>query len=451
MIRARFFPSMQPLADGILSWDALPFGVLAVREPEGCIIGANKASAALFGYPSPDDLSGLFLSDLISDEEVPGPLPGPACTPVFIRAAGGPRPAALWSWRGAGRPGSNATLYVALAEEAARNGGEQELRKRLALQEMLTGLSLDFLASGTRPRLGGAFAALGRAMGVDRLFLCTFKGESGHLGGIFAWQAREIPAAGAPESVCEAWRAALWAGRPVVIPTTDDLPPAVREEQARRGVAALMLVPGAPFKGNRAMLVVEDCRGPRAWDRAEADAAGVFARLIPMAMDRWQEKELLRRQAWRDALTGLANRYAFERRLREIDGRPAFYPISLLIGDVDGLKAVNDRLGHQAGDRLLRIAGYVLRRVLRPDDTVARLGGDEFGVIMTATPMRTARTIQTRLQEVLSDYAGLGLRVSVGIATAAIPGQPLAPVLRLADRRMYEAKRSGGGGICVVP
>src|SRR2546421_7526716 len=126
--------------------------------------------------------------------------------------------------------------------------------------------------------------------------------------------------------------------------------------------------------------------------------------------------------------------------------------VALLLFDIDGFKTVNDSLGHEAGDRLLQeIAERVGRRV-RQADTFARFGGDEFVVLMDVTRDSTdAERVAEAILSVIEDidlYADSGIRVgaSIGIACCA----PLAgskpnadALLKLADRAMYEAKRSG--------
>ncbi|MGY1720272.1 diguanylate cyclase domain-containing protein [Blastococcus sp. SYSU DS0552] len=161
-----------------------------------------------------------------------------------------------------------------------------------------------------------------------------------------------------------------------------------------------------------------------------------------------------RRQAGTDDLTGLPNRRSLMRRLADDLG--AARPTGLLLLDLDGFKAVNDGLGHEAGDELLRRLGERLRAALRPGDLVARLGGDEFVVVLDATDPGTAPDCAERLAEVVRlpvTVAGVPVRVGVSIGLALAPrdaGDPAA-LLRHADVAMYAAKRAGGGVRQYVP
>lgn len=166
--------------------------------------------------------------------------------------------------------------------------------------------------------------------------------------------------------------------------------------------------------------------------------------------------EEISRLAWQDQLTKLPNRPYFRDRLGQMlavaarSGRQ----VALLLFDIDGFKAVNDTLGHEAGDRLLReIAEQVGRRV-RQADTFARVGGDEFVILMEiahdkSDSIPVAETVVTAIAEI-DMFAEQGLRVgaSVGIAcsgSVAARERVADELLIRADRAMYEAKRAGKG------
>jgi diguanylate cyclase (GGDEF)-like protein len=157
--------------------------------------------------------------------------------------------------------------------------------------------------------------------------------------------------------------------------------------------------------------------------------------------------------ARRDPLTGLANRRAFDEALAELSGSGGF---ALLLFDLDGFKAVNDRLGHAAGDELLRQVAARLSTMLRKDDTLARLGGDEFAAILPAANAATAKTIADRAVALVGlPYAVLGapaiVGTSIGIEVAetgrAVDGQQ---VKEAADRALYAAKAAGKGQAVVA-
>jgi len=162
-----------------------------------------------------------------------------------------------------------------------------------------------------------------------------------------------------------------------------------------------------------------------------------------------EERDKLTHLALHDALTGLANRALLLNRLsHEIAGMDRrSRRVGVLYLDLDGFKAINDELGHEAGDRLLVDVAQRLTSLVRPSDTVARLGGDEF-VILCVDLVGTAEDLGMlahRIRGGITDgrpgEPGLGVSVSVGGAVAT-SGDDAKRVLARADGVMYDAKRA---------
>ena len=163
--------------------------------------------------------------------------------------------------------------------------------------------------------------------------------------------------------------------------------------------------------------------------------------------------EVLEHRSVTDPLTGLFNRYHFEATLKRETARCLRYQsrLSLLLMDVDQLKAVNDRWGHPAGDQMLvRVAGAI-RDSLRGCDTASRYGGDEFAVILPDTDARAARLVAERIcDKVGASDAPIKVTVSGGLADLSLAprGSSEAGLIAAADRALYLAK--GRGGNCVA-
>lgn len=157
--------------------------------------------------------------------------------------------------------------------------------------------------------------------------------------------------------------------------------------------------------------------------------------------------------AGRDALTGLANRMGFERALNE---RFAFLarPFTLYCLDLDGFKAVNDRLGHGAGDVVLQAVAQRLRQILDADTLVARLGGDEFAVLLDGDwTLESLEALAHRMRASICmpfPIAGTKVRIGVSIGIAEAPGQASSPqgLVAIADAALYRAKSGQGDGVC---
>jgi diguanylate cyclase (GGDEF)-like protein len=157
-----------------------------------------------------------------------------------------------------------------------------------------------------------------------------------------------------------------------------------------------------------------------------------------------------------DPLTGLSNARGLFDRLDAELGRSLRYrePLALLSVDLDGLKNINDRYGHRAGDDAIRSVADVIRSELRESDVGARWGGDEFAVLAPSTSRIAALALAERIRALTPQRSTLWpLSVSVGVATlepnTAGEGFDSATLMRAADAAMYEAKRSGRDRVVV--
>jgi diguanylate cyclase (GGDEF)-like protein len=143
----------------------------------------------------------------------------------------------------------------------------------------------------------------------------------------------------------------------------------------------------------------------------------------------------------RDSLTGVFNRRYFDTEMSRLE--PArHYPVSIIVADVDRLKAVNDELGHAVGDQLLLQAAATLATVVRVEDVLARIGGDEFAILLPDTDAASAQEAVDRIEKRLEDQSPepAGVRVSLSLGTATSVTGDLAHALVLADSRMYVRK-----------
>ncbi|MBO0906130.1 sensor domain-containing diguanylate cyclase [Jiella sonneratiae] len=144
-----------------------------------------------------------------------------------------------------------------------------------------------------------------------------------------------------------------------------------------------------------------------------------------------------------DILTKLYNRSFFVDELNRLE-RKGPLPVTVIVADLNGLKAINDTLGHGAGDALLRRAGEVLQEAVQKPHCAARIGGDEFVVMMPASNEAEGQQMTAAIEELVDVnnqfYSGPTLSFSLGVATS-MATERLEDTVKRADRRMYEAKR----------
>jgi diguanylate cyclase (GGDEF)-like protein/PAS domain S-box-containing protein len=187
---------------------------------------------------------------------------------------------------------------------------------------------------------------------------------------------------------------------------------------------------------------------------AVRDTSGVLAHFIFSCLDiseRKASEEQVRYLAHHDVLTGLPNRTVAEQRLREAmqHSTRTGQPVAVLFIDLDRFKTINDSLGHQTGDALLRQVAQRLGGSIRDADTVSRFGGDEFvvllnGVTGSSEALQIAQRLMVSLRApYLVDELELNVSCSVGIAMFPDDAADMDELMRHADAAMYEAKASG--------
>ncbi len=147
--------------------------------------------------------------------------------------------------------------------------------------------------------------------------------------------------------------------------------------------------------------------------------------------------------SYHDQLTGLYNRRFYEEELNRLDTKRNF-PLTIVMGDVNGLKLINDSLGHAMGDELLKTAAEVIKMGCRADDIIARLGGDEFVIILPKTDTLEAEKFIKRINE-LSIKAKKGymdISISFGYKTKSNKEEKIQDIFKLAEDMMYRNKLS---------
>jgi len=183
----------------------------------------------------------------------------------------------------------------------------------------------------------------------------------------------------------------------------------------------------------------------------DAGNATQYVGVFNDATARWDKEQLVRRMALHDGLTGLPNRSLLMERLANLIAMSAREPrqLALMFLDLDGFKKVNDGLGHEAGDQVLRTVAARLLDLLRATDTVARLGGDEFVIVLDNPESRdNIAAVATRVIEVVNapiDCGGKTAHVgtSIGIAVTHNDSCTSGDLLKAADTAMYAAKAAG--------
>jgi diguanylate cyclase (GGDEF)-like protein len=171
---------------------------------------------------------------------------------------------------------------------------------------------------------------------------------------------------------------------------------------------------------------------------------------IAATIERKNAENHLRFVSLHDALTKLYNRNYFEEEMKRLDKRRSG-AVAIVVFDLDGLKMVNDTLGHEQGDRMLVVAARILRSAFRDGDVVARIGGDEFAALLEEASEELMGQVRERIRLATEqanrqqpDEVALPISLSMGYALSGGSGTPMRELFRQADNSMYREKLNRG-------
>jgi diguanylate cyclase (GGDEF)-like protein len=333
----------------------------------------------------------------------------------------------------------------------------EQLEEELNLQHDLADVSRKLLAKLDQQSVFDEIArVLGQLVPYDTIGIALVDEQSGGLEPVFANPpdletaiqngfSRDHPLI-AP--VLEEHRAVLVDEERVA----DEMPPMAGEDQRPGTVIVAPLTTDDEVFG---ILLVGRWAGGR-FDEREFELAVLFANLAAIAVQNARTYREMERLASSDGLTGMHNYRHFRETLAKETSRADRYgdTFCLLMMDLDHFKAVNDTIGHQQGDEVLKAVAAVLRQCSRESDYLARYGGEEFVMILPRTPLREARTVAERVRRRVReiDAGSPALRVSVSIGVAAYPqsSADMDGVLRAADSALLRAKAGGRNQVQLI-
>jgi diguanylate cyclase (GGDEF)-like protein/excisionase family DNA binding protein len=228
-----------------------------------------------------------------------------------------------------------------------------------------------------------------------------------------------------------------------------------RDDQKDAG--SLICVPLRDRKGAIGVLTVERLGEGRVFTEDEFELVQLFAAQVSIGLQNAETHQAIERRAQTDVLTSLFNHGTFGEQMGQLIA--AGETFSLVMLDLDKFKGVNDDLGHQAGDRLLRQVADAIVAASRETDSVFRYGGDEFAVLLPRTDSREVGPIAERVRSAVASVVGPGsswrgrarhLEASAGTSSYPEDGLTAEEVLLAADRACFVAKRSGGGRVATA-
>jgi diguanylate cyclase (GGDEF)-like protein len=251
------------------------------------------------------------------------------------------------------------------------------------------------------------------------------------------------------------WQQALWQGYVAIADTIQDKRTSPQNYFLHQENIRAYLLLNLSVNGDSKGMLALYWDAPRSFSHQEIEIARLFAaRAAEMLANAGRYDEALQ-AALTDELTGLPNRRALDRRLREEVRRSQRYErvFSFMMVDLDGFKKVNDQYGHPIGDSVLQQVAVLLRQNIRDTDFLARYGGDEFAVVLPETNRESAVIAAQKIRDVLEAYWLLlpndqrrrMLSACVGIAVYPEDADNAKSLMQCADERLYVAKHKGHG------
>jgi len=333
-----------------------------------------------------------------------------------------------------------------------RKEAERKLQYRLTLEQALS-QAAGLLGQQETVDFNEVVAILGRAVGVGRSYIFTLNPDGNTITKTAEWCAPGVPSRW-QETRSVDIRELKWVWsrlkqrEAISIPDVLHLPPeaaAERRHYSGLGARAILTVPifaDGRFAGNLGFAVIDT---PRRWADEDIQLLKTVSGIVASYLERKTTEGKVRYLSFHDKLTGLYNKAYFEEEIVRLDTERQL-PLSLVMGDVNGLKIINDAFGHTAGDALLHAAAQVLKDVCRKEDIIARWGGDEFVILLPKTSPDAVREIIRRIRRGLETtaYEHVPLSMALGAAVKETPETDIRQVFRAAEDRMYHNKLTEG-------
>jgi diguanylate cyclase (GGDEF)-like protein/PAS domain S-box-containing protein len=346
--------------------------------------------------------------------------------------------------------------YVVCSAEdtTARKQAEVALAERLAFEKMVSRISSNFVnlpPEQIDEGINYALQSVGELFEVDRSYLNRFSEDEKTYSITHIWCRDGVEGyfekdQNVPVELTPWWIGELKSGRLVNIENVAEMGDDAALDRADflseeiKSIFALALTLEGRVIGCFGFDTVFE---HRVWNKKQANLLQVVAELITGAIARHDADRQIRQLSFYDQLTGIYNRRYLEHELERLD-RSREHPIAVISADLDGLKLINDTLGHNEGDRYLQAGAEVLKSALRTSDILARVGGDEFALLLPRTDKVAAEMLVNRVRRNIDAYnikqQWLPLSISLGLAVSESADYRLEETYRMADNNMYTDK-----------
>lgn len=339
---------------------------------------------------------------------------------------------------------ANVKLHAEINE---RKQAELRIMQQLKLEEVVASVARQLNLYGEFD-IREILSIIGKSLDVNRVYLQSYI-ELGDKSLSYQWDNSSFqkPTEPLPEDDISRYHwfnNKLIEGQNIIVCSPEDLPSELAVEKeylSERKTSAFLII---PIQGSNESLLgyinIQN-RDYRSWLNEEIHSMEVIAETIGSYWERKVAEEKIRYLSYHDKLTGLYNRTYFEEQLKYYNTEE-YFPVSVIVADLNGLKLLNDALGHNEGDEILKKIAKVLTQSCRKKDVICRWGGDEFALLLQETSESDAQYICKRIKDNCMQIQedNMHLSIAMGVASIDIPGTSINEVLKEAEDRMYRNK-----------
>ncbi|MFW6001271.1 MAG: PAS domain S-box protein [Halanaerobium sp.] len=329
---------------------------------------------------------------------------------------------------------------------------EEKLKFQLKFQKTLAQISanlLEITSVNLDRKINMSLKKIGKFFDIDRSYIFKFSDKKKIMSNTHEWCRTGVePERERLQNLTSDnfpwWMEKLSKNQNIIIEDVDSLGKEAAAEQKilqEQGVKSVVVTPMLIENELFGFFGFDSVKKRREYSKNEIRLLKIFTNYISNAFSKHIDETRIRNLTYKDSLTGLYNRRFFEEELQRLDSKRQL-PISIIIADINGLKIINDSLGHKKGDQLLIKAAGILKDEVRQEDILARQGGDEFAFLLPKTNKAGAEKIIKRIRDRSKETENDQLTVSIalGASTKERSDQDISEVLRKADNNMYYNK-----------
>ena len=333
-----------------------------------------------------------------------------------------------------------------------RKKHQKILKNQFDFQKILADVSsslLKFNSTTMDRKIDKALAKIGIFFDFDRSYIFQLSIDNQFISNTHEWCAIEIESEKEnlqmiPIEMIPWWISKLYKNQVINIPSVDEMKKRASVEQQmlkEQKVQSAVVIPIFIDNELFGFFGFDSVITKRIISDKELESLKIFTDLVTSAFSKYIYDEKIIKLTYNDSLTGLYNRRFFENELMRLDTNRQL-PISIIIADINGLKIINDSLGHEKGDQLLIKSANILKSIIRQEDILARQGGDEFAILLPQTDSKVAEIIIKRIKECekKTETDELTVSIALGTSTKTVIDQDIHEVLKVADNHMYQNK-----------